>query len=699
MKFICVASLLAALLLSALPALGQEGGSCMHPANAVVAENCQAGDPGWYVESPNPAVEVFVFPPSVDLGETANLYVNSQGNPVDVRVFRLGYYDGAGARLVTEWSSDSTPTQPACQQDLFETGLVSCLNWTPQPFATSSTWTSGVYSVQVTDRETGGANQTAFVIRDDSRDAPLLFQQSNFTFQAYNDYGGKSVYNYNSGWDAGYCNTVSGHPRAVSVSLGRPYAGGELNNPYDNEFPLLRWLEQQGYDVSYTTDWDVNRWGGPGTENELLDHDVFMSAGHNEYWTQAQSDAVFAARDAGVDIAFFSANTSYWRVRLEQDPWQGVADSVITVYKTAEDGQDDPSGHATTTFRSSDIGAPENALIGTMYVGDNGGFYFPLRVTGKLAQDPAFRHTDLQSLEPEQYVDIGKDIVGWEWDAHVENGLTPSGLSFLASTPTLGLVLLDEGNFANGTVGLASSDMTRYVAESGAQVFSTGTILWGWGLGSRGVTARDTDPYLQQITVNVLADMGLQPGSPSNAVVLDGDSGIVSSDAHPVRNEGEFPPIQFANVVVTPDAGLISGGLSAIVSWTTDRPTRGQVWYGPVTGNTPVEGGTSAEYETEHAIRVDGLVPGSDVVFRIAAMDEQGNLGLSDEVKFRLPPNVIRAVGSPLLREWRSLECMATDYPWLPAVGLTIAGLAIVAVVWLLVRLWRWKHARPNPGT
>ncbi len=687
MRIVRLATIGCLILFAAVSTSAQTSEVCGNPANAVVAENCLPGSSDWIVESPDPSLSAFVFPPSVNVGEPVNLYIASGGVPVDVDIYRLGYYGGAGGRLITQQPAQPIPAQPACNEALYDTGLVSCLNWAPIEQQTDSAWVSGIYVAHIARPDTGGENLAVFVVRDDARGADLLFQQSNHTFQAYNNFGGKSVYDYNSGWDAGYCNTVSENPRAVSVSLARPYTSGGTNNVFDTEYPLLRWLEQQGYDVSYATDWDTDRWGEPENDNLLLRHSVYMSAGHDEYWTEAMRDAVAEARDAGVHLAFFSANTIYWRVRLEADPWMGTPDSVMTVYKTIEDGVPDPSGHPTTTFRDPVIDDPENALIGTMYIGDNSGLFFPVRVSGEFASDPIYRHTDLQELAPDTYVDIGDDIVGWEWQAIVDNSLTPVNLDVLARSPVVGFLLIDAGNSSNGTSGQAYAETTRYIAESGAQVFSTGTILWGRGLGAHGTEPVPVDPYVQQVTVNVLADMGLPPGSPAADVVLDGEDRVVTSAVHPVRQIGDAEPPVVLSLSVDTSGGLLNSGRTATFRWTTDRPTRGQVWLGPASGNTYEEAAESREFAADHEVQYDGLVPGTTYYVRIASMDEQNGQSLSDETTFATPPNLIHTLGAPLLRGWRSLGCFTEDYPIVTVAGaLLLTAAVVVGAAWLVLR-------------
>ena len=96
---------------------------------------------------------------------------------------------------------------------------------------------------------------------------------------------------------------------------------------------MLRWLERNGYDVSYFTGVDTDRVGA-----ELLEHEAFMSVGHDEYWSAEQRANVEAARDAGVDLAFFSGNEVYWKTRWEPSTADGGSTDhrTLVVYKEGD---------------------------------------------------------------------------------------------------------------------------------------------------------------------------------------------------------------------------------------------------------------------------------------------------------------------------------------------------------------------------
>ena len=105
---------------------------------------------------------------------------------------------------------------------------------------------------------------------------------------------------------------------AHKVSYNRPFTTRDTPTEdwlFNAEYPMVRWLERNGYDVSYFTDLDSDRHG-----SEILNHKMFMSSGHDEYWSAGQRASVEAAREAGVNLAFFSGNEIYWKTRWENPP-------------------------------------------------------------------------------------------------------------------------------------------------------------------------------------------------------------------------------------------------------------------------------------------------------------------------------------------------------------------------------------------
>ena len=163
---------------------------------------------------------------------------------------------------------------------------------------------------------------------------------------------------------------------AEKLSYNRPFTtrGAELENYLFNaEYPMIRWLERNGYDVSYTSAIDIERFA-----NLIMNHKVYMSVGHDEYWSQGRRDAVTAARDAGVHLAFFSGNKIYWKIRWEADSNGANLYRTRVNYKegsAAPSGPDehrncynnykcDPSPIWTGLWREAPGSTPENSLSG-----------------------------------------------------------------------------------------------------------------------------------------------------------------------------------------------------------------------------------------------------------------------------------------------------------------------------------------------
>ena len=667
---------------------------CQAPANPIVEENCRPGSDGWQVAEPSFTIVGYAMPTSVTVGEAVDLLVSTSAPDFDLDIYRSGYYAGKGGRLVMSIDSLRGGEQPACLDDP-KIGLRSCTNWrTSYTLVVPRDWVSGIYLAVLTRRDDGRQSVVPFIVRDDERQAGILYQYDLSTYQAYNNYGGKSLYSFNSG----HCPTVAEAPRAVEVSLARPHVvpPTDPTSYFRVEYPMVSWLEAQGYDVSYSTSLDTHRSGLDGQPNELLEHRVFLAVGHDEYWSTEMRSAMTQARDAGVHLAFFTGNTGYWKIRFEPDPWTGGADLVMVSYKTAESGPEDPSGDPTSLWRDpAGPNRPENELIGIMFNGGNASVFFPLRVTAELADDQVFRNTGLEDMLPGTYVDIGRQLVGWEWDAVADNGMSPEGLTVLATTPFYGELASDYAE--RYVVGTGFSNTTRYTAPSGAMVFAAGTIQWAWGL-----AIVEPDLRIQQITYNVLADMGVQPATPAEDLVLDGDlapqaGAQAPADEIPLR--AQAPPIIDS---LTVDASAES----ALITWRTDRASRGQAWLVSERGETltyllgvgPAVAATGPEGLT-HEIRFESLSADSDYHVVVIAATDDGGFAVSEVEEFRTPSaspvdTVRRAVGNGV----RDLTCAAKPiarpaYYWVLnhrlLSGLLAAGALLGACVWLGARARR----------
>ncbi|MGH3416386.1 MAG: N,N-dimethylformamidase beta subunit family domain-containing protein, partial [Actinocrinis sp.] len=418
-----------------------------------------------------------------------------------------------------------------------------------------------------------------FVVTNPSSHSDIVVQTSDQTWQAYNMYGGADLYQGNGPAPDG---------RAYAVSYNRPLNVSGANGVFGSEYAMLQWLERNGYDVSYLSGVDVSTQG-----SLLLNHKVYMSSGHDEYWNQAQYDAVVAARDAGVNLAFFTGNDVFWRTHLDPSFVDGAANRTVTTYKMTKmefrqpDGIADPSGQWTGTWMDP-AGAgtggnnPGNALTGSLFVA-NGYNANAITVSYPYSTDRMWRNTSVASLQPGQTYTMQTGTLGYEWDSDVANAFRPSGEIDMSSTTVdlqNGTLLKDYGNiYGNGT---ATHNLTLYKAASGALVFSSGTVQWAWGLSTTHFDLTTTeDPVQEQATANLLADMGTQPltiqsglTQPARSTDTTGPTTLVATPSSG-STVPAMSPVTFSGTAT--DSG---GGVVARVEVSTDN---GATWQ-PATG-------------------------------------------------------------------------------------------------------------------
>ncbi len=416
--------------------------------------------------------------------------------------------------------------------------------------------------MRISRTDNNNDNQILFVVRNDSRHPDLIYGAGLTTFEAYNNYGGKSLYDFNSGG----ANTVANTPRAVKVSFDRPFEQPRsgLRDWYTRtEQATVTWLERSGYDVSYVSDGDLERRG-----SLLLNAKAYISPAHDEYVSAGMRTAMQQARDAHVGLFFSGSNEVYWRIRFEPSPTTGALDRTEVCYKSVQGGATDPVAPTSTWRDPNGPNQPENALTGEMYIGDNDTAYFPFVVNATQGSDRIYRYTGLDTQPPGTTTTIGTNLVGWEWDARVANGFEPAGVSSLSGSPVTGELL--TGNGAGYVQNQAATTrLVKYTAPSGALVVTTGTNHWNRGLSVNGENVGEPDLRIQQTTTNILADMGALPQTPAANIVLD-----------PVPGVGPPPP---TNVAAT-----TAGADSVTVSWTSVPGVDGYYVYRSL---TPRQGG------------------------------------------------------------------------------------------------------------
>jgi hypothetical protein len=422
-------------------------------------------------------------------------------------------------------------------------------------FTVPSEWRSGYYEVifRAVDDKSGRSEEALafFVVRPSQRASPqgaMLLVLSTNTYNAYNDWGGPSLYT-----------------GATQVSFQRPMARGFLRKPepylrypnlddvrdpeherfrswadqhglarwsgssgwYTWERLFVQWAERAGYTVDVAVNADLEE------RPEVVEgYSLMVSVGHDEYWSWQMRDTAeqFVAR--GGNIAFFSGNSVCWQVRFEDDG--------RTMVSFKGDPESDPlygtdRQHLVSTLWCSElVGRPENHLTGVSF--SRGGYI-------RMGEAVPRASGGLTVWRPDHWVFEGSDVHygdlfgakdfiavyevdGCEFTLSEDDGLptptgrdgTPAGFTILATAPARlwkfgelpsryrsseagDLEETAASVFGEATPAavarLSHNHAVMGVYTKGGTVFTSGTTDWVYGLAGH-------DPAVTQITRNVL---------------------------------------------------------------------------------------------------------------------------------------------------------------------------------------------------
>jgi N,N-dimethylformamidase beta subunit-like protein len=338
-------------------------------------------------------------------------------------------------------------------------------------FEVPATWPSGYYRATLTNTS-GEATAIPFVVRasEPGSGAPVLFCVPVTTFQAYNSWGGKSLY------------LNEAPERSKKVSFQRPGGSGP-----GNELALAQWLANNSIDVEFCTSVDLHSDG-----MLLCNYKLLISSGHDEYWSKEMRDHVEAFIAAGGNVAFFSGNTCWWQVRFEDD------NRTLICYR---DALEDPlagvdNQRVTVQWHAAPVNRPENTMTGVSYRKGAGCWI-----------DESWRSASYTVNFPDHWVfegtglsfgaTFGAGSVGHETDgAELQLEGSVMRATCRDGTPPSFVVLAwaDLSHWrAKGQGGLA----TMGVYCAGGTVFTAGTMQWADKLDG-------TSPAVECITRNVI---------------------------------------------------------------------------------------------------------------------------------------------------------------------------------------------------
>ena len=495
----------------------------------------------------------YCWPQSVTGGEQVALHLSSPGDrPVSVEVARVG------AERTVVFADD------AVMADFHETPADASASGCGWPAATMlevhPDWPSGYYEVVLEVDLDGKARRSHafFVVRPaiGAPTAPILLALATNTWHAYNDFGGRNLYNDGTHvslqrpMSPGYLFKPPGKGRRVTVvdapdrqmtahvgylNLNRlsPWAGS-AGWP-DWEQPFIAWCEREGYALDIVTNADLEE------HPELLGADsgyrLYLSIGHDEYWSAGMRDTVEGFINRGGNAAFLSGNTSFWQVRLEDPTPQGPAATMVGYkgfFKQDPVYDTDRVAELTSIWSDHLIGRPENHMTGVSF--SRAGYHRIGKVVANGAGGYTIHRPDHWLFEGTQlvYGDIlgaGAVTVGYECDGcemTLVDGLpvptgndgTPASFEILGTAPA---THFDRTNAPRPPAPNAPSEIefiasrlfdTRdpaaveriahghavlgtYTSAAGGTVVTSGSTDWAHGLAGR-------DEQVERITRNLL---------------------------------------------------------------------------------------------------------------------------------------------------------------------------------------------------
>lgn len=454
--------------------------------HATARENSLPGTLDWqitrfrYDELRSPSIEGYASHTSVYPGDTIDLIVSTDpACPFTIDIYRLGYYGGTGGRHMLSLGTFEGETQDVPMESVER--LREC-NWKPNTtLRIPDDWLSGVYLAKLTrEQHIHAQSYIVFVVKQ-RRKTDIVMQVSDLTWQAYNKWP-KANSIYDDGIGEGFTYTGPN----VRVGFDRPYAkyGQIVDQPLSCgsgsyllwEFPLGYWLEAEGYDVTYCSNLDLH-----GDPELLAQCKVFISVGHDEYWTRQMYVNAAAARNAGISLLFLCGNS------INHD---------IAIYAN------ETTGEPFRSFARSKRFMDDLELMGASTFGPGYG--------------------DWTVVKPDHWVFAGTGmkagdcipgLVGWEY--HGAPFKDVDGLEILAYSDLFGMPSPNVKNkHGNPRITDGKHAAVIYPGPKNNWIFNAGTIWWAQGLSNppghipaKGTYGRvqGPDPRVQQMTRNLLS--------------------------------------------------------------------------------------------------------------------------------------------------------------------------------------------------
>jgi N,N-dimethylformamidase beta subunit-like, C-terminal len=401
------------------------------------AENKRPGTSAWRIRDLGPAgaIEGYADQQSILPGQSFRLYVSTTAKSFRVDAFRFGWYSGHQARLV--WESAPVAGRRQTAVSITPGTHMVTAPWRPSMTIATTHWPVGSYLLRL-DASSGAERYVPITVRSASTAGAVVILNDNTTWQAYNAWGGYSLYQGPDGLPS---------DRGYAVSFDRPYDGDGAVRFLAFDEATIALAERTGVPLAYETDVDIDQ--DPGI---LAGARAVISLGHDEYYSLAMRNALMKARDAGTNLAFLGANAIYRHIRF------AAGDRVIVCYKVATldplYGKD--NADTTQQWRDPPDPRPESVITGVLYECN------PVSAPWVVYDPSNWIFAGTGAYKGESF----PGMVGPEYDRLNPSVPFPRPMQVLAHSP------LTCDGFST------FSDSVYYTVASGAGVFASGTMRW-----------------------------------------------------------------------------------------------------------------------------------------------------------------------------------------------------------------------------
>jgi hypothetical protein len=377
--------------------------------------------------------------PSIFPGNTLNLHVSSPTPNYSLTIKRETYSGRIAPSIVySEERTDGVDQRGLVSWDA--TTATARAVWPTTSSIDSTGWLPGVYTIITGNGIESQAGRGIFVVKSPTilKTRPL-FALSILTYQAYNAWGGASLYTL---------------PRSVRVSLERPYLSWSATHGWLAEAAWVTWISKHVLGLQYTTDYDLSLTAPTVSPSALIfgQHTEYISKIFRDWLDRASGDR------GGMEIANFGTNALYCQIRFESGLESGSPKEMVA-YKYP--GQDPLAAtqpkEASYLYRSKELGRPEGALLGAQY-----------GVSRQWLPPTSMR---IHSKTPSRFL-TGTGLRRGSLLRH----LYRQEADFIY--PATGVVLLGTARLnAKGPASRTLGTVVR-TGKRGARIFSAGSLVW-----------------------------------------------------------------------------------------------------------------------------------------------------------------------------------------------------------------------------